>query len=205
MTQIYLISPPKIELKTFSKRLEDALKTALVPVFQLRLKDYEKSEIVKIATEVKKICEQNNCLFLLNDFWQIALDIGAAGVHLGEEDGLISEVRKKSPTNFIIGASCYNSRHLAIESCEQGANYIAFGAFFPTSTKVAKTKAEIEILTWANEMLDLPTVAIGGINADNAAPLAKAEADFLAVISYVWDSASGEVAALKKLHEKIKS
>ena len=92
MTQIYLISPPKIELKTFSKRLEDALKTGLVPVFQLRLKDYEKSEIVKIATEVKKICEQNSCLFLLNDFWQIALDIGAAGVHLGEEDGLISEI-----------------------------------------------------------------------------------------------------------------
>ena len=205
MTQIYLISPPKIELKSFSKRLENVLKTGLVPVFQLRLKDYEKNEIVKIASEVRKICEQNNCLFLLNDFWQIALEIGAAGVHLGEEDGLVSEVRKKSPKNFVIGASCYNSRHLAIEACEQGANYIAFGAFFPTSTKLAKTKAEIEILNWANEMLDLPTVAIGGINADNAEPLVKAKADFLAVISYVWDNSAGEVMALKKLNEKIRS
>lgn len=200
MTQIYLISPPKIELNSFSKRLGNILKTNLVPVFQLRLKDYQTSELIKIAQEINKICRDNNCLFILNDFWQIALDQGFSGVHLGEGDGLISSVRKKAPQNFVIGASCYNSRHLAIEAAENEANYVAFGAFFPTTTKEAKTKAEPEILSWANEILNVPCVAIGGINADNASQVKSA--DFIAVISAIWSDVD-EVAAIQKLHKAI--
>lgn len=203
MSQIYLISPPQFELKDFSTHLDKALKTRLIPVFQLRLKNYKNDEIFKIAKEIKKICQDNNCLFLLNDFWKIALDIGAGGVHLGDEDTTISEVRKQSPKNFIIGASCYNSRHLAIEATEAEASYIAFGAFFPTTTKEAKSKAEIETLIWANEILDLPTVAIGGINSQNVADLVKAKADFLAVISSVWNHPSGEVFAINELQKAI--
>jgi len=203
MTQIYLISPEKIELKTFSIRLENVLKTGLVPAFQLRLKGYEKSEVTKIARELKKICHQNNCLFLLNDSCQISAAVGADGVHLGAEDGSIAEMRKKFPTNFIIGASCYDSRHLAMEAGEQGADYISFGAFFSSKTKISRGKPTTEILEWASEMTDLPIVAIGGITEQNCSALIKAGADFLAVVSYVWDHPNGEVVAVQNLAKKI--
>lgn len=202
MSQIYLISPPQIELKSFSKRLESALKTGLIPVFQLRLKNCEEKEIVKISKELNKICIQNNCLFILNDFWKIALEQGFAGVHLGEDDGLISNVRKSSGKNFVIGASCYNSRHAAINAIEDGANYVAFGAFFETLTKQAKTKATPEILSWAAEILNVPTVAIGGINQENANQIKQA--DFAAVISSVWNHSKGEGEAIKLLHKSLK-
>ncbi len=188
MTKIYLISPPKIELKSFSKNLEEALQTGLVPVFQLRLKDCEKNDIKKIATELKKICADNNVVFLLNDDWQMALDIGASGVHLGADDGSIALARKNLPQNFVIGASCYDSRHLAMEAAEAGADYISFGAFFESKTKQSRGKPTTEILEWASEIMNLPIVAIGGITNENAGLLANAGADFVAVISYVWGS-----------------
>ena len=123
MAQIYLISPPQIELKDFSLKLEKALKTGLIPAFQLRLKNYSLSEVKKISQEIKKICDDNNCLFLLNDFYEIALEICASGVHVGIDDKKISQIRQNSPKNFVIGASCYDSKHLAMEACEQGADY----------------------------------------------------------------------------------
>ena len=204
MSQIYLISPPKIESKTFLPRLEKALKTNLVPVFQLRLKEYSNSELTQIAKEIKKICDNNNCLFLLNDSLEIALDICANGVHLGAEDGSILSARKNSPENFLIGASCYDSKHLAMEAGEQGADYLSFGAFFESKTKKSRGNPSLEILEWSNEILNLPTVAIGGITADNCAPLVKRGADFLSVISYVWDHPEGEEAALIKLSQVCK-
>ena len=204
MSQIYLISPPKIELLNFSKRLEKALKTNLVPVFQLRLKEYSNSELTQIAKEIKKICDNNNCLFLLNDSLEIALNIGANGVHLGAEDGSILSARKNSPKNFLIGASCYDSKHLAMEAGEQGADYLSFGAFFESKTKKSRGNPSLEILEWSNEILNLPTVAIGGITADNCAPLVKSGTDFLSVISYVWDHSEGEEAALIKLSQACK-
>jgi thiamine-phosphate pyrophosphorylase len=203
MTKIYLISPPKIELKTFSSRLDATLKIGLVPVFQARLKDYEESEIKKISLELKKICQANNCLFLLNDFFEIAAEIGADGVHVGADDKSVAEIRKKFPKDFLIGASCYDSRHLAMEAAEAGADYLSFGAFFPSKTKESRGKPKPEILEWCDEMINLPTVAIGGITAENCEALVKAKADFLAVISYVWDSEGEEAAAVKKLYEKI--
>lgn len=207
MTQIYLISPPQIELKTFAVDLEKSLKTSLVPVFQLRLKGYDVAEVKKIAQELQKICRDNRCQFLLNDFFDLALEIGADGVHLGAEDGSIKIAREKSRKinpNFVIGASCYDSRHLVMEAGEQGADYVSFGTFFPSKTKNSQGKPTTEILQWCNELLDLPTVAIGGITDKNCPELVKAGADFLSVISYVWENSEGVEKALKKLDAAIK-
>ena len=203
MAQIYLISPPQIELKDFSLKLEKALKTGLVPSFQLRLKNYSPSEIKKISQEIKKICDNNNCLFLLNDFYEIALEVGASGVHVGIDDKKISQIRQNSPKNFVIGASCYDSKHLAMEAGEQGADYISFGAFFETQTKISRGKPTVEILNWASEILNLPIVAIGGINDKNCVELVKNGADFLAVISYVWQHPEGVEVAIKNLHQQL--
>jgi thiamine-phosphate pyrophosphorylase len=203
MAQIYLISPPQIELKDFSLKLEKALKTGLVPSFQLRLKNYSLAEIKKISQEIKKICDNNNCLFLLNDFYEIALEIGASGVHVGIDDKKISQIRQNSPKNFVIGASCYDSKHLAMEAGEQGADYISFGAFFATQTKISRGKPTVEILNWASEILNLPIVAIGGINDKNCGELIKNGADFLAVISYVWQHPKGVEVAIKNLHQSM--
>ena len=188
MTKIYLISPPKIDdFKEFSLALENCLKTNLVPVFQLRLKGCEDLEIAKKAQE------------------NIAIDIGADGVHVGIEDNLISKIRAKVDDNFIIGASCYDSRHLAFESAEQGASYISFGAFFESPTKKSRGKPNPEILKWANEIMNLPTVAIGGINPENCAELVKNKADFIAVISYIWQNKGKEAENILKLSNTINS
>lgn len=203
MSQIYLISPPKIELESFSSRLELVLKTSLVPAFQLRLKDYPDSEVKKIASELNKICQANNCLFILNDSLDIALEINASGVHLGVDDGSISLARQKSPKNFIIGASCYDSRHLAMEAAEQGADYISFGAFFPSKTKKSQGSPGLEIIQWSSQFMNLPIVAIGGITDKNSSSLVKSGADFISVISYIWDCPDGEVAAVKRLNDSI--
>lgn len=129
----------------------------------------------------------------------MALEAGADGVHLGDEDGSVAEVKKISPKNFVIGASCYDSRHLAIEATEQGADYVSFGAFFQSPTKNSKGKPTPEIIEWCKEVMDVPIVAIGGITDKNCAPLVKAGTDFLAVISYVWQHPKGEGEAIKIL------
>lgn len=205
MTKIYLISPEKIELNIFSKSLQNALKTNLVPVFQLRLKGYGENEVEKISQELKKICHDNNCLFLLNDNFYLANKIAADGVHLGADDGEIATARKNSPKNFIIGASCYDSRHSAIESAEQGADYLSFGTFFPSQTKNSKGKPTIDLLQWALEMFDLPIVGIGGINNENCKILAQANIDFIAAISYIWQHPQGEAQAVKILSQALNS
>jgi thiamine-phosphate pyrophosphorylase len=203
MSQIYLISPPQVELKTFSKRLENALETSLVSVFQLRLKNYSDQEVKNISHEFKKICHANNCLFLLNDSCEIALDVGADGVHLGVEDGSILSARNKSPKNFMIGASCYDSRDLAVLAEEQGADYLSFGAFFSSNTKKSRGNPSLEILEWSKAQLSLPIVAIGGITDQNCGSVVKSGADFLSVISYVWSHPQDEKIALQNLHQAI--
>ncbi len=203
MTKIYLISPEKIELNLFSKSLQNALQTNLVPAFQLRLKGYVENEVEKISKELKKICHDNNCLFLLNDNFNLAHKIAADGVHLGADDGAILEARKNSPKNFIIGASCYDSRHSAIEAAQNGADYLSFGTFFPSQTKNSKGKPTIEILRWALEMFDLPIVGIGGINNQNCKILAQEKIDFIAVISYIWQHPQGEAQAVKILSQAL--
>lgn len=205
MTKIYLISPEQIELKSFSNRLKNVLKTGLVPAFQMRLKNYSKIELKNNAIELKKICDDHNCLFLINDFLDLALEISASGAHLGIEDVSIASARKLAPKNFVIGASCYDSRDLAIQAAEQGANYLSFGAFFPSKTKISRGKPTTEIIKWCNDFINLPIVTIGGIDDQNCQSLAKAGADFVSVISYVWNNGViSEVEAVKKLNESLK-
>lgn len=200
MTQIYLISPPKIILSEFVVSLKNALSSNLVPVFQLRLKEYSQIDVAKIAKQIQKVCKDYNCQLILNDYPNIALDLELDGVHLGEHDAKIAEVRKQVPDHFTIGASCYNSKHKAMQAGEDGANYLAFGAFFPTTTKQIKYYADVELLQWATELLNLPIVAIGGITASNCANLVANKADFLAVISFVWQHSLGEKEALNQLN-----
>lgn len=199
MSQIYLISPPEIDLAVFSKRLEEALATKQVPVFQLRLKNYPDSQIIEIAQKLNDICQKYGTLFILNDRCDLALKVNASGVHVGADDGNIAEIRQKSPKNFIIGASCYDSKDLAASAVENSANYVSFGAFFASKTKKSRGNPKAEILTWCNDVLPVPAVAIGGINDSNCSVLRKAGADFLAVISYVWDHPKGVQKAIDEL------
>lgn len=205
MAQIYLISPPKIDLKAFPILLNEALSTGLVPIFQLRLKGYTKAEIFQISQDLKEICHKNNCLFLLNDFLQIALDVGADGVHLGADDGSIALARKKAPQNFLIGASCYDSRELAIKSAQDGASYLSFGAFFQSKTKKSRGNPSPEIIKWCDESINLPVVAIGGITDKNCKELVDARVSFVSVISCVWDHHRGVKEAVINLHESLQN
>jgi thiamine-phosphate pyrophosphorylase len=203
MAEIYLISPPDFD-KTFYARLEIALSTGLIPAFQLRLKNCEREKIVSTAKELKKICKDYKCNFLINDHFEIAMEVGADGVHVGGEDGSIQELRKKSHKNFIIGASCYDSKHLAMEAAEQGADYLSFGTFFSSKTKNSQGKPTTEIIKWCDELIDLPIVTIGGINDQNCASLVNAGANFIAVISYVWQGEDLQISErIKKLYNSM--
>lgn len=203
MTSIYLISPEKFEVKSFSKRLERALNTGLVPVFQLRLKGYEIADQIKIAREIKAVCKSNNCLFLVNDSFEVAAEVISDGIHIGVDDGSVANIRKRSPKNFVIGASCYDSKHLASIAAEEGADYISFGAFFPSKTKKSRGNPQPEIITWAKDLINLPVVTIGGINLENCHLMKDAGADFVSVISYVWDQDGNEDRAIIEMSQKL--
>lgn len=205
MSSIYLISPPKIDEKDFLKNLTEILKTGLCPLFQLRLKDYEKSEILRISKTVKKICSDFNSKFILNDFADIALEARADGVHVGSEDELVLKIRKESPENFIIGASCYDSLELAQSATLAGASYVSFGAFFPSKTKNSKGKPTIQtIIDYKKNPRALPVSCIGGIDDKNCKELVLGGADYICVISYIWESETS-VSAIKNLHASISS
>jgi len=197
-SHVYLVSPPKINPAKFFISLDKCLATGLVSIFQLRLKNYKKSEILKIASESKKICHLHNCRFIINDSFEIAKKVVADGVHVGFDDGEISEIRNNSSKNFIIGASCYDSKILAQNAEKSGASYISFGAFFPSKTKISKGKPTPEILTWAKQNLASPIVAIGGIDENNFESLLNAGADYVAIISAVWGKEGFEAESLQK-------
>ncbi len=205
MTQIYLISPPRIDLEIFTNNLELAFKTKKVPVFQMRLKGYKDEEVVEIGKKLLQICRQYQVIFILNDRLDLALKIGADGVHLGDNDGNIAAAKKIAPENFIIGASCYDSKHSAVEAIEAGAKYVSFGAFYSSKTKNSKGQPTPEILQWCDEILDIQSVAIGGITANNCQPLVQAKADLIAVISYVWDNEKGVEWAVNNLSTSIEA
>ncbi len=164
---------------------------------QLRLKDVAEEEIVRAVEILMPIAQRSDVAFILNDRPDLAKKFGCDGVHVGQEDASYAEAREAMGPNGVVGVTCHDSRHLAIEAAEAGADYVAFGAFFPTATKEAKTRADIALLTWWSELMIVPSVAIGGITVDNGAPLIAAGADFLAVSSGIWDHPDGPQAAVK--------
>ena len=198
LTKLYLISPAYIIVNEFAKSLELVLKTGLVYCFQLRLKNIEDNFIVSASKKLIPICKKYNVPFILNDRFDLANEVGADGVHLGENDGNIIEARKLLGANAIIGASCYNSKHLAMEAAEKGADYVAFGAFFDTQTKIPKSKAEIDTVKDWVYISNIPCVAIGGINSLNCKELVKAGVDLIAVIGCVWSNKETPEIAIKQ-------
>ena len=199
--RLYLITPPHIELKSFAAVLEQTLAAGDVASLQLRLKDVADDVIGEAVRVLKPIAQKKEVAFILNDRPDLAADFDCDGVHVGQEDAPYDEARRFMGPNKIVGVTCHDSRHLALEAAEAGADYVAFGAFFPTSTKDAKTKAEIELVQWWAEIMEIPCVAIGGITVANAAPLIEAGADFLAVSSGVWDYAGGPAAAVREFND----
>jgi thiamine-phosphate pyrophosphorylase len=194
--RLYLISPPRIAPRDFSGVLKDALKGGDVASFQLRLKNVSDDEIRRAADMLRPIVQAAGVAFILNDRPDLAAELGCDGVHVGQEDASYAEARAALP-NGIVGVTCHDSRHLAMEAGEAGADYVAFGAFFATQTKQPKTQADIELLRWWSETTIVPSVAIGGITVANAPALIEAGADFLAVASGVWEHADGPEAAVR--------
>ena len=199
-TQLYLISPLDVG-GDFPARLERALAAGarrngdLVTAFQFRVKGVESHEAAALAAPLQAICAAHDVAFIVNDSVALAKRLKADGVHLGQEDGSPKEAREALGREAQIGVTCHASRHLAMEAGEADADYVAFGAFFPTATKAVLHHAEPSILSWWSALFELPCVAIGGITPANCAPLVAAGADFLAVSGAVWNG--DEVAAIE--------
>ena len=194
--RLYLITPPAFELAAFTRALEDALAGGDVAAVQLRLKDVGDAEILRAGAALKPIVQNAGAAFIINDRPDLAAHLGADGVHVGQEDASYAEARRLLGVDRIVGVTAHNSRHLAMEAAEAGADYVAFGAFYPTGTKEPQFWAEPEILEIWQETMETPCVAIGGITVDNAVPLVRAGADFLAVSAGVWTHAEGPRAAV---------
>lgn len=198
-TQLYLISPEQVG-GDFPARLERALDAGrgLVTAFQFRVKGADQHEAARLAEPLQAICEAHGVAFIVNDSIALARRLKADGVHLGQEDGDPAEAREALGREAQIGVTCHASRHLAMEAGEAGADYVAFGAFYASTTKDKGPDAERpepELLSWWSHLFEIPCVAIGGITAENCAPLVEAGADFLAVSGGVWNG--DEVAAIK--------
>ncbi|MBC8269943.1 MAG: thiamine phosphate synthase [Rhodospirillaceae bacterium] len=195
-TQLYLITPPKLDLSSFPDILARTLDAGRVGCLQLRLKDTPEEDIVRTIDALKPIAQERGVAFLLNDDPTLAARTGCDGVHVGQQDASYEEAREAVGTGAIVGVTCHDSRHLAMEAAEQGADYVAFGAFFPTATKTPKAHPDPEILNWWSKDMTVPVVAIGGISVENCPPLISAGADFLAVVAGVWDYAEGPEQAV---------
>ena len=195
--QLYLISPPVIDA-AFVDRLKAALGAGSVAAFQLRLKGVDEHAIAALAPPLQEICAAHDVAFIVNDSIGLAKRLGADGVHLGQEDGTVADARAALGRDAQIGVTCHDSRHLAMDAAEAGADYVAFGAFYPTTTKETRHRPDPSILSWWSTITGVPAVAIGGITPDNASVLVKAGADFLAVSGAVWNDADGEAKAIER-------
>jgi thiamine-phosphate pyrophosphorylase len=195
--RLYIITPPTLDPKPFSETLKAALDAGDVACLQLRLKDVAEDDIARAVDVLMPVAQSHDVAFILNDRPDLAAKLGCDGVHVGQDDMPYADARKAVGKDRIVGVTCHNSRHLAMEAGEAGADYVAFGAFYPTTTKDPKTSCEIEVLQWWAEMMTVPCVAIGGITVDNAPPLVAAGADFLAVSSGIWVYKDGPAAAVR--------
>jgi thiamine-phosphate pyrophosphorylase len=194
--QLYLISPLDVG-GDFPAKLEAALSGGPVAAFQFRMKDVDQHEAAALAEPLQAICAAHDVAFIVNDSVALAKRLNADGVHLGQSDGDVADARSQLGKKFQIGVTCHNSRHLAMEAAEAGADYVAFGAFYPTTTKDVEQIAELDTVEKWSRVMEIPCVAIGGITAENARPLIDAGADFIAVSSAVWAHPQGPAEAVK--------
>ncbi len=185
--RLYLISPQDVS-GIFQDRLVSALEGGDVAAFQLRVKDVDEDELARLADPLRRICADHDVAFIVNDNMQLAKRLAADGVHLGQSDGDPREARALLGPEAQIGRTCHDSRHLAMEAGEAGCDYVAFGAFYPTTTKPSHYRPEPGLLSWWSAISEIPSVAIGGITPANALPLIAAGADFIAVCQAVWGS-----------------
>lgn len=195
--RLYLITPPQIDARSFVPVLESALDAGDVACLQLRLKGATDDDILRAGEILMPLAQTRGVAFIVNDRPDLAKRLGADGAHVGQEDMPYAQARALLGANRIVGVTCHDSRHLAMQAAEQGADYVAFGAFFATQTKQPRTMATPALITWWSELFEVPCVAIGGITPENGRPLVEAGADFLAVSSGVWDHAQGAAAAVR--------
>ena len=200
--QLYLISPLDVS-GDFPQRLERAIEAGpgLVTAFQFRVKGPDQHEAARLAAPLQAICAAHDVAFIVNDDVALAKRLGADGVHLGQGDGAPRDAREELGREAQIGVTCHASKHFAMEAGEAGADYVAFGAFFDSTTKASEHRPELEILEWWSNLFEIPCVAIGGITPANCQPLVEAGADFLAVSGAIWNG--DEAAAVKAFKEQI--
>jgi thiamine-phosphate pyrophosphorylase len=200
--RLYLITPQRLDPLAFRDPLAAALDAGDVACLQLRLKGATEDDIARATEALMPVAAARDVAFILNDNASLAVKLGCDGAHLGQGDGNHAQARRLLEGR-ILGITCHASRHLAMEAGDLGADYVAFGAFFPTETKETIHRASPEILAWWHEMFEIPSVAIGGINAVNCAPLVQAGADFLAVIGAVWNHPQGPGAGVRAMNAAI--
>lgn len=208
--RLYLISPPRISLSEFTRTLEVALLAGDVGAFQLRLKEADDAAIRAATRALKPICRAHNVAFILNDRVDLAVELEVDGVHLGQDDMRPEVARQALGSDRVIGVSCHDSSHMAMEAGEKGADYIAFGAFFPTKSKSPEKLAKygvptVDIVKWWSTYTIVPCVAIGGMTPQNCAPFVAAGADFIAAITAIWEHPKGAAAAVKEFNQAIKA
>lgn len=204
-TQLYLITPPAFNLDDFAGQLQDALEAGPVASVQLRLKDTTDEDVLTAAKVLMPICHAQEVAFIINDRPDLAKRADADGVHVGQDDISYAEARDIVGADRVVGVTCKDSRHLSMVAAEQGADYVAFGAFFPSTTKDSTTPADKAILSWWVELFETPCVAIGGITLENATEIIESGADFVAVCSGVWGHPDGPKVAVQQFKALIDS
>jgi thiamine-phosphate pyrophosphorylase len=203
--RFYLLTPPAIELPAFADRLKAALDADDVAAVQLRLKPAGVDVIARAAEALRPIVQDRDIAFILNDRPDIAVKTGCDGAHIGVEDMSLREAQRIMGPDAMIGVTCKTSRHRAMEAAEQGASYVAFGAFFDSATRGVIAEADPEILEWWNQLMEVPSVAIGGITPENCGPLVKAGADFICASAGVWKHPDGPAAGVKAYNQAIRA
>jgi thiamine-phosphate pyrophosphorylase len=202
--RVYLITPQKLDPVPFASLLAAALDADDVAAVQLRLKDVSDDTWRRTIDVVRPVCQARGVAFLLNDRADLAKATGCDGAHVGQDDMPAREARRLMGPDLTLGVTCKGSRDLAMQAGEDGADYVAFGAFYPSATKVVTALLDPEILEWWSEMMELPSCAIGGITPENCGPLVRAGTDFLAVVGSVWGHPDGPAAGVKALNTAIR-
>ncbi len=203
--RLYIITPEKFDLQIFPDLLAQALDAGDCAAVQLRIKNETDDSWKRAIDALRPVTQARNVAFLLNDRADLVLPTGCDGAHVGQEDMAATQARKLMGPDLMLGVTCKSSRDLAMQAGEDSADYVAFGAFYPSNSKEVKNLADPEILRWWSELMEIPSCAIGGITADNLAPLVQAGANFLAIIGGVWHHKDGPAAGVRAINTAIKA